>query len=275
MSRPTAHTIQLTPVELLGCWTVLRLGELPTQLWIPPPGATIQDRDRLLVDAVNGLAGRGLTDGHRQRPGPHPILASMLRVIADSEFVVDFRLSDARGGLSIFGLGAVTGAHGITLITHDAGNGLVAPIELTPMDSTRVTTTLLGLAATRGPLRAGVGLPINIPADSLDTATQRAPQGDLWALSDRLRELGVTSKEATSLARMSTDIQTVGQLGATGRVGQFHQEHRGNWTIGFHNTPNGWFGQVRRAGTVSMYPTDTPRLLRQWHELINNVRRAR
>jgi hypothetical protein len=275
MSYP-GHTdnqaIRLSPTELLGCWNTLNLGEPPSQLWIRPPGRTVEESTALLTRAVGGLADRGLSNGLR----PHPTLANALRVIADAELILNIRFHDQRGTApTLLGLGATTGAHGITLITYDSVNGLTAPLRLHAMDSTRVAAALLGLTATHGPIRPGVGAPVNIPAEEFDTALRRAPHGDLWAMTDRLRELGIPSRDATSLARMCSGIQATGQLGATGRHGQFRREQHGRWRVGFHSTERGWFLQLRRDGMVTVYPTDGARLIRQWHELIETVRRIR
>lgn len=273
MNPPSPRPIVLSPVELLGCWTAAGLGEMPTQLWVRPPGATVEDSARLLTEAVAGLAARGLSDGHRLHPRPHPVLAGLLRAIADSEFMVDIRLSDSAGGAAaVLGLGAVAGAHGVTLVTRDGVEGLVAPMELAAMDATRVTGALLGLVSLAGPIRPGVGAPVNIPAEALDSAVRSAPDGDLWAVADRLVAQRVPAREAHSLARMCTGIEVAGQLGATGRPGPFHREHRADRVVGFHRTARGWFVQLRRVGVVSVHPPDPTRLLRQWQDLITTVR---
>jgi hypothetical protein len=280
--------VRLSPVELLGCWQALELGDTPGPLWIRPPGTTDEDRERLLAGTVAGLAARGLSDGSR----PHPTLAGMLRVIADAPVLVDVRFTDGAGA-PMLGIGALAGAYGVTLVTRDGVEGLSAPIELTALDATRVTGTLLGLA---GPVRAGVGAAVNVPADALDAALASAARAagssagraagaaaagsghgaatDLWALGDRLVELGVPGREASSLARMCSGVTASGQLGATGRSGPWRAERRGGWVVGFHRTARGWFGQLRRGGMVSVYPADPQRLLRAWHELIESVRPA-
>ena len=261
-------TIRLHPVELLACWRALGFGETPTQLWIRPPGETVEDSERLLARALVELAGRGLSDTYQ----PHPTLAGMLRVIAESEYLVDIRLSDTRdSSVPILGLGAVAGADGVTLITYDGVEGLLAPIELAAMDSTRVTATLLGLAAAYGPMRPGIGAATNIPANALDTAILRSGGADLWAIADRLCEQGIPSRDAYSIARMCSGAGLTAALGITARTGRFHQEQRGGWVVGFHVGDHGWFSQLRRAGYVTIEPTDLPRLHRRWHELIVSI----
>jgi hypothetical protein len=266
MTTTAARAVQLSPTELLGGWTALNLGEPPSRLWLRPPGSTVEEGRRLLAQAVNGLAGRGLSDGVR----PHRGLAAMLRVIGNADHLLDLRFADRRGsGPPILGLGAVTGAHGVIITTYDGDEALAAPLRLQAVDSTRVAATLLDLLGTHGPIRPGIGAPVNIPADALDAARRKVPGNDLWALADQLRELGVPGQEARSLARMCGGPQLIGQLGATARIGGL--ERRGQWVIGFHSGPTGWFMQLRRGSTITVCPTDAGRLMYQWRELIKTL----
>jgi hypothetical protein len=83
--------------------------------------------------------------------------------------------------------------------------------------------------------------------------------------------LGIPSRDGAALARMCTNIQLTGQLGAT--AVHDGRQRAAPWSVGFHATTHGWFLRIRRGGTLTMYPTDTDRLAQQWHDLITATRR--
>jgi hypothetical protein len=263
--RAHQQGIALSPIELLGCWTALQLCETPGPLWLTPPGTTVEESRMLLARAVAGLAGRGLSDGVR----PHPSLANMLRVIAGAELYLEIRFQDVRSGPSVLGFGAVSGARGVTLATTEGGQGLVAPMQLLATDGSRVASTLLGMLDARGPIKPGMGAPVNIPADAFDRAA-KAAGGDPWVMVDLLRELGISVQESISVARMCTGIWLVGELSVIGRDGE--REREAPWRVTIHAAERGWFMRVWRDGTVSMFPADGDRLMRQWQEMIGAVR---
>ncbi|HZD13576.1 MAG TPA: ESX secretion-associated protein EspG [Pseudonocardiaceae bacterium] len=270
--------MRLSPAQFLGCWAALRLGEPPVELALRPPGHTVEESRALLDQAVAGLAGRGLSDGRRPGATPHPGLGGALRLVARPDYLLDIRFRDlAEGGGVVFGLGAVAGAAGL-LITGVAdgqdrrGEQGGDPVELLGMDASRVAGALLGLATRRGPVKAGIGSPANIPVAAFDTARQRTGGGGLWELADELVNLGVAWREARSLARMCTGVRFAGQLGATGRFAG--PARRGGWVVGFHVTDSGWFLQLRRGDTLTVCPTGTRRLMYHWHELIDSLNPA-
>jgi hypothetical protein len=274
--------VNLTRLELLACWTVLGLGAPPMELDLRPPGPTFDDDQREYQRAMAALAERGLSDGVR----PHPQLAGMLQLLNDADLYLDIRFSDSRSAWPpVFGLGALSGANGLSLVTGDiamTGNGEGAHresdvVQLLPTDSSRVASTLLGLVTARGPMTPGRGAPENIPLEVFDAALAANGQGTLWDLADELQRRGVPREDGVSLARMCTDITLAGQLGATSRFlepGQAattgRKDKRGPWVVGFHANENGWFVQLRRDKTLTVSPTDANRLLLQWQELVEN-----
>jgi hypothetical protein len=269
VSMTNQQDIRLSPTELLACWTALDLGEPPTSLWLRPPGTTTEETQRLLAQAIAELAQRGLSDGVQ----PHPQLAGMLRTIANPDHRVDIRFQDLRGNAPpTLGLGALAGAHSVIIATTDGGGdaGLTAPLRLRATDSTRVTRSLLTLLTGGRPLRPGTGVAVNIPTDAFDRAARRTPDANPFTIADRMRDLGVPYREGTALARMCTGIQLAGQLGAS--VTREGRERPAPWAVGFHATEQGWFSRVRRSGTLTVNPTDSDRLLRQWQDLITATR---
>jgi len=123
-----------------------------------------------------------------------------------------------------------------------------------------------------GDVPAGRGPCVNIPTAVLDQAIHASADGGIWALADQLRARGISSAESSALAHMCTDVNFGGQLGVTSRYGG--PDRRGPWIIGFHrHRAGGYFMQFRRSGTLTMCPTDTRSLLRQWRTLINHLPR--
>jgi hypothetical protein len=260
-TRRAAPDAELSSAELLACWESLGLGEPPALLRIRRPGLTDADRracSRLLSGALAGLAARGLSDGAHPTPG----LAGMLRVLAHADYHLDIRF----GGPTrrpVLGIGAVHGTRAVMLLSYDGA----APIQLWATESTNVAHTLLGLL---GDVPAGRGNPVNIPTTTLDQALHAATDTGIWALTGQLHTRGISSTDASSLARMCTGITFGGQLGATGRYGG--PDRRGPWTIGFHRARNGgYFMRLRRDHTLTVCPTNTARLRRQWTTLVNHL----
>lgn len=264
MSVETRSGMVLSPTELLACWEALRLGEPPVWFRLRRPGWTARDRvesDRLLRSALAGLAQRGLSDGAR----PAPQLARLLELINGAEYQLDIRYNNPDGSpRPILGFGAVAGFEGVVVVSNDGAG----PIRLRPVDGARVAAELLGGL---GKMPPGHGQAVNIPADILDDAVAGlADPGNFVELADRLRRRGVSSHDASALARMCTGADSGGQLGATGRSGG--RIVRGPWVIGFHRIQGRCFMQLRRGGYVTVCPADAGRLYDRWLELVAELR---
>lgn len=262
MRATTDRVVALSPLELLACWEALDLGEPPYQLRLRRPSgpyAAQRQTRQVLANAMVGLAARRLSDGAQ----PDPELADMLRLLAHRTYQLDIRFTGSAGTPRI-GLGPITDTSALMVTTTDDG---ISPIVLRALDRSKISGALLGLV---GPITAGIAPPVNIPGETFDQACQAAADGGMWQLADALTARGVPRTEAAALVRMTTDITFAGQLGVTA----WHEgrERRGPWVVGFvRNKTGGMFLQVRRAGTVTMCPTDARRLGDQWQSLINCV----
>lgn len=261
-------TFRLSGLELHTCWETLRLGPPPTSLRLFSPAATQAERAAKQARARAALAARGLFDG----PLPRPDLAAALRLFARPERWLDLRRATGPERMSV-AVGATAGPSGIVLrtttgtSTTTGGDTDGDRFDLIAIDAAYVAAILLEPLAS---LEPGIGTPVNLPADLLDRARAEAPPQDLWALADRLRAHGLPRAEASALVRMTTGVRSGGQLGATARAA--HGERRAPWVVGFHTTEHGLFSQVRRPesggrATVSIAPSDVPRLRRLWSEL--------
>lgn len=254
--------IRLQREELASCWAALGLPDPPYLLRLTGPGgASVQDRERRIDRLLAGLAHRGLADGVR----PVPALAEALHRVAAADYRLDIRFPGADRP-AVLGLGAVAGRHAVALIGAE-GTGPVRLLTPTPGQLADL------LLRTAGELNPGVGCPVNIPAELLDRALLATGDGGIWALSDRLRAVGVGRAEATSLARMCDGVTFGGRLGASASAVNAAEatERRGGWVVGFHRTGAGHFMHLRRHGTLTVAPTDRPRLLRHWRELLDSL----
>jgi EspG family len=272
-STDWSRAARLRPVEFQACWAALGLGDTPLALDLRPTGATIAERDRIHRDALVELTRRGLAD----HAGPCLPLAGALRLVATAPYLCDLRLTGSTnrstdGAAELVAVGAAAREYGV-VVALSGGELTVLPVS-----GPRVPITLVELI---GPLTPARTRPVNIPAELLDQACQSVPDGDLWALADRLVEFGVLPADASSVARMCTGITAAGQLGATGRggAGGRGRERRGRWVVGFHRGEAGDCLQLRRRcgperETVSIAPIDAQKLLAQLGELIDDVRRA-
>ena len=246
---------RLSAVEFDACWELLGLGDTPLTLELPSPGHTWAQRHQVLTEVLGALDRRGLVE----RFAPSEAVAAPLRILARPDYQVDLRLDGPDGPL--IGIGAVAGAAAVCLV--QAGDQL----RMTPIWPRRLVTEVVELV---GPMRAGLGRPVNIPVAVFDAARRATTDGKLWTMADELVALGVPRLDAASWVRMCTGIRSVGQLGTATwveRVPRF-----GPWAIGFQRTEAGDFLQLRRpgpdGGTVTVCPLDAPRLTRLTTELL-------
>lgn len=229
-------TILIGADELGTWWRELELGEPPFLLGLP---------------ARSGAAGRL----------PPPPVAGWLRTLARADHHLDIRCTGP-GGRPTVGLGGAAGPHGVLAVRADAAG----PVELRPTDASGVATGLIELL---GPVRPAVAAPVNIAAGVLDQARAAVGDGNPWTLADQLTVLGVPRPQATALARMLSGVEFGGQLGVTDRRGGAGR--RGPWVIGFvRGAERRHAVTLRRAGTVTVAPTDAARLLRHWRELVGH-----
>lgn len=263
-SQPAGEPVlRLSAVEFDACWELLGLGETPLTLDLPSPGRTWAERHRVLTDVLAALARRGLV----RRSAPSAEVAGALRLLAAPDYQLDLRFGGPDGPVT--GIGAVAGEHGVRLVR--AGDQLrlvrIRPPQLVP-----------AMVELIGPLRAGLGQAVNIPAGVFDAAHRATTDGKLWTMADELVARGVPRLDAASWVRMCTGIRSVGQLGTVRRTAGVPRF--GPWAIGFQRTEGGDFLQLRRpavrpgsgagpdAGTVTVCPLDAPRLARLAEELL-------
>jgi hypothetical protein len=265
--------VRLTAIEADACWEMLELGDTPLTFALPSPGRT-QAQRRDLLTAVRsalrdrGLGNRGLGDrGLGDDNGPGEQIAQPLRLLASPDHQIDLMLAGQphQPHQHLVAIGAILGDTAV--VAYRQGD----LVRLVPVRPPRVMTHLL---ATVGPLRPGIGQPVNFSADVFDAAARAATGGTLWAMADELIARGVPRIEAASWVRMCTGVAAVGQFGT---ASWSEGRHRlGPWVIGFHVAASGHFLQLRRpdpdgrGSTVSVCPLTTRRLASLLAELVES-----
>jgi len=263
-SQPAGEPVlRLSAVEFDACWELLGLGDTPLALDLPSPGRTWAERHRVLTDVLAALARRCLV----QRSAPSAEVAGPLCLLARPDYQLDVRFGGPDGPVT--GIGAVAGERGVRLVQH------ADQLRLVRIRPARLVPAMIELI---GPIRAGLGQAVNIPAGVFDAAHRATTDGKLWTMADELVARGIPRLDAASWVRMCTGIRSVGQLGTacwTAGVPRF-----GPWAIGFQRTEGGDFLQLRHpadgrgrdtgpdGGTVTVGPLDAPRLARLTEELL-------
>jgi hypothetical protein len=254
--RANLAELRLSAVEFDACWELLGLGSTPPALRLPSPGHTWQERHEILTSVLAGLRRRGLAD--RSAPGNR--VAGPLRLLAGPDYQLDLRLRDGRHG-TLIGIGASAAGYGVLLARHRD------QLRLRPVRPAQLVDAVVGLA---GPIRAGVGRAVNMPAEVFDAAREATTDGKLWTMADQLLARGVPRLDAASWVRMCTGIRTVGQIGTAFWLDGMPRF--GPWMIGFQATEAGHFLQLRRPGqggeAITVCPLDAPGLARLTDELL-------
>jgi hypothetical protein len=230
----------LTLAEFDVCRAPLDLGETPSQLEVPSPGRTPQERARIVAEAVEALRHRGLA-GPR---GPRPVLAEHLRLLATPESSLDVRF---RGRALVAGLAARRGPACSLAVRHRE--------EIALLDVPDAAAALVDLI---GPVRPGPGHPVTLPVDVLDAAREAAPD-DEERFTEALVRRGTPDPDAHALVAMCRGVDLRGQFGATSwRSGR---RRRAPHVVGVHRAGAGHYLQARRGNTVTVAPLSRSALL--------------
>lgn len=252
-------SVELSAAEVKVCWQQLQLDELPIVIDVPGLGRTEAERRHIVAQALDGLRERGLIGDH----GIHPELADILHTLARYQWAVEAWLLLDR---PVRGIAACRGE-----------TGALAILEANRLRLTRCAShSLLGELVRVAGVTAGPGRSVTVRAESLDAAALTAGR-DMRRLADDLTRRGERHEDAHDLARMCTDHDRLGQLGALVRD-HLGRQSAGRRVVGLHSTPRGWYSQLRRPGHGGTFVTVTPAsadvVTTQLRDLLNETRRA-
>lgn len=226
---------------------------MPLVLKVPSPGRTDRERSRLVRGAWSGLARRGLGTP----VDPHPGLTHLLTLLRRPDREIDGRLW-VGGELRL--LTAATGDEAI--LATLSGDKL----RLQTADATGLPRFALSVLP---PAPAGPGQSVTLPTADLTAAAHEAD------LAIALRDRGVRTSDATTLAEMIGDIVNRGQYGSATRD-RWGRRVRAPRVISFFDTADGRYLQTRRkeeaaAPWTTISPANPRRLLQLLTELHENA----
>lgn len=248
--------LTLSATEFEVAWETLRLGDLPLifRVCVSRHGGTDSERAELVAATMGGLRARRLADGR----GVSGELADALTLLANPRCVVDARLD----------IGRPVRAYGA------AGRGDSAMIAA--LDGEVVTLTgssryqlPTGVASLAGDLQPGPGRSINVLADVLLGASQRCA-GDSHRLGDELIDRGVPVNDARTIAKINEEMFGSGQFGVEVVDGE-GVLRRAPRVVGFCDTPEGRWAQLRTGGGGQEWITFTPARLAQLAAMIADL----
>ncbi|NIJ14929.1 hypothetical protein FHU38_005337 [Saccharomonospora amisosensis] len=258
MSTPGGGSLVLSALEFDVLWQAQRLPRRHVALDVPSPGVTHAERARLVEQAWESLARRGLARGRE----PSVELVDMLGLLANPKVSVDVWVWVER---QISGLAAGSG--------REALLGVVDGDEvwLIPVSDSALAEAAVSVAGEPAP---GVGRSVSVPHDVLVAADAEA-KGNAKALVTALEDRGVALWEAQELAGMLLGTLTRGQFGAQ-RLGRDGRTRRAGRVIAFHDTDAGrYLFQVRPGEDgrdwATVTPSDNALLAERVRELLDEV----
>jgi len=257
-TKHRADAITLTTLEFDVLWEHLGCGRMPLILTMPSPGKTYTERSYIAARAWEALVSKGLAS----RPNsPNNNIQDLLNLLYMPEREVDARLSI---GYPVRAIATAKGHNGViaTLVNDQVRLAFADPNELPS-----------AIASLLPPLQPGKGHSINTPSSELDTAAKRADT--LSEFANELINQGIIPTDAHTLASMATGAGHQGQFGAAARDIS-GQRRRADHVVGFFDTPQGRYLQLRRAGHdgtewTTITPATHQLLVQQINDLLNKV----
>jgi hypothetical protein len=256
--RPAiGEPMTISAVEFDVLWEHLGLQTMPLVLRVPSPGRTYTERAQLVDRAWRGLVERGL--GGRGAPAPR--LAALLRLLDRPDREVDGRfgvnravrwLAVSRGEDAAL---ATLDRRGLTL-REAAASGLAREV-------------VSGLPA----LPAGPGESVTLPSALLDAAAEEAHTPAEFERA--LIRHGARDRDAQVLRGTVTRVRRQGQFGAAARD-RWGRRHRAERVIGFFDTEDGRYLQLRRNGPdgspwTTISPADNRLIARELSAVLDEV----
>ncbi|MFI7678245.1 ESX secretion-associated protein EspG [Actinophytocola sp. NPDC049390] len=230
--------ISVSAEEMFLLWWAADLGEPPTALTLPRPGATPERRTEYAAQASTALRTRGLGTVH----DPVQALATALRHIATGNTKLTLH---THGPKPAQALGVLTDRTAtMTVRTGDE----IRLREVTP------GTLIEELLTVLPPLPAAPGWPTNIAVTDYREACRRGEATGIPGFVQALRAAGLREPDTATLVRAITTRAGGGQLGATSPT------TRRNPTVTWVDTPAGRYAVGHRDGWVTITPADTTRL---------------
>lgn len=248
---PTAQRIHLSTVEYDVLWSHLGLGRMPYPLGVPSVGFRTEDRARVVAEAWDGLAGRGLADGTRLDDD----VADLLRLLARPAVSLD-ALADI--GRPLRALAARDGDRAAAAMLTDSG------LVLTEIRPTAMSYTLVDLLpyAEPGPAHAFT-FPYHALRAAIELEDEDNAEADMFFNGDEhdaLVRAGLTQGNARLLAELVEARFRGGQFGVTTWRWPKGDKVRDSTLVTWFDTDAGRYLVVREQDWVSVTPAGADRI---------------
>lgn len=250
MRDPGSGWIQLSAVEFYLLWVSLGLGETPEVLDLLHVGRTPARRAELVDEASGALAARDL--GTVSAPARD--LAAMLRSLGHADVSLDLRVYGAGAPLFAYAGAGRNGAAIAARVDDEVRVGAVRASAL--------AASLLGSLA---PVPAATARPANVSVTDYATACAAGATDGVSGFVRVLRDAGIRTQEAGTLAQALVSRSGGGHLGATGRV-------RTHSAVNWLDTPDGRYALRRNGEWITITAADLPRLTSMAEEMLADVR---
>ncbi len=258
MSTVAGDSVVLSTLEFDLLWEHLHLPRRHVALDVPSPGATHSERARLVEEAWDALAARGLARGREVSLE----VGDLLHLLARPRTSVDVWIwADRR-------ITALAGSSGSQAVLGVVDND---EVWLIPSRDSTLASAAVSVA---GELSPGVGCSVSVPHQVLVEADAEA-RGDAKALVPALEDRGVELWQAQELAGMLLGMVTRGQFGAQ-RLDRDGRVRRAGRVVAFHDTDAGrYLFQVAPGGDrrdwATVTPADNALLAERVWELLDEV----
>lgn len=251
-------SVVLSTLEFDVLWETERLPPRHVALDVLSPGKTHTERAALRRQAFAELERRGLAGDERAVPE----LVDWLNLLAYPQVSID---------------SWVWTDHEIRSLAVASGNqGLLAVVEphevwLIPARDTALAEAAVSVA---GVAPAGRGYSVSVATELLLAADDRA-RGNPQNMVAYLKEHGVSTVDARTLAAMLSGMGTRGQFGAERRH-RDQQVRRAGRVVAFHDTADGRYAYLARSdgagrGWSTVTPADNALLAQCVRELLDEI----
>jgi hypothetical protein len=251
----------LSPAELDVLWHDLDLGRLPYPLDVPSLGSTMEERTRLRLAVLEGLARRDLANDHRLR--------NLLRLLAEHEVAVD-AVANVEGRP----VRAVAASDGDQAVLAIIDEDLIGLVEVRP---TALAKSIVGVL-TDGSAGPGSALSLRLETLASAVALHDEPEesDDPWGDEDldekqALQRAGLSKQDAAVIGELAENRVAGGQFGVTRRGGGRYRANRSEVLVNWFDTPQGRYLMVRENGWLSLSPTDNERIANRIDSVLASV----
>ncbi|WP_051385982.1 ESX secretion-associated protein EspG [Actinokineospora inagensis] len=249
----------LTLVEFDLLWESLGRTDRPYPLEVPSFGETVDDRDRLRKEVIDGLIARGLHDGNDLDRD----LEDSLGLLWQHEYSVDGLLSVGRH-VRLIGAGRGTR----TVLAMQMGER----VRIGQPRHGGIVAEILALLPDAEP---GPGTSVTLPKSVFHNAIDAYVDSGFAGLETALNQGGVTGRDMRTIATLVENSRHGGGQVAANSVDRLGRRTRTDVVNWFDTTAGRYLalpGKREGVDWITLAPADPPRLAKRLHDLVASVR---